>query len=183
MIDRIHQPALVLPSSNAAEPRRENPADFLAAHFQRAWQVHRSELPLVNRALQVEVVGFLQCQGDWLGVIVTPWFLRLFLLNGGGGLWGDIPAGQRRYVNLPSGILQFTAEDDPDIGPFQFAPLIDPISALSDMATARQMARDAMTAVFIAPAAAPTPFAAPSAEPAPAVSRRGFLRRLTGRRQ
>ncbi|UCV03502.1 [NiFe]-hydrogenase assembly chaperone HybE [Dechloromonas denitrificans] len=176
MIDRIHPPAQPSSASQPDEPRLENPAEFLTAHFQHLSPPSDRELPVANAALQVEAIGFARCRGDWLGVVVTPWFIRLFLLNGGGRLWGDIPAGQRRYLELPGGVLQFTADDDPALGPCQYSPLIDPISAVPDMATARRIARDAM-ATFSG-----VVVAAPPVEPAPAVSRRGFLRRLAGRR-
>lgn len=176
MIDHIHQPAQPSSASTPDEPYLENPAEFLTAHFQHLAPLPGCEMPAANSALQVEAIGFARCQGDWLGVVVTPWFIRLFLLNGGGRLWGGIPAGQRRYVELPGGVLQFTADDDPAIGPCQYSPLIDPVSAVPDMATARQIALDAM-ATFCGVAVA-----GPPVEPAPAVSRRGFLRRLAGRR-
>ena len=60
---------------------------------------------------------------------------------------GDIPAGERRYLNLPCGTMQFLADDDPDIGPYQYCPLIAPVDKLPDMATARFVAADAIKTV------------------------------------
>lgn len=181
MSERISKPALAPPPTRSAVPRSDDPSEFLAAHYEHAWQTRGRELPFVNPALAVETIGFSRQQGDWLGVVVTPWFINLFLFSGGGELWGDIPAGQRRYVNLPCGTLQFIADDDPDLGPYQYCPLIAPVSSVPDMATARQAGLDAMAAV-IEPPAPPVADAAP-AEPAKRdVSRRGFLRALTGRR-
>jgi [NiFe] hydrogenase assembly HybE family chaperone len=85
-------------------------------------------------------------------------------------------------LNLPCGTLQFIADDDPDIGPYQYCPLIAPVSNVADMATARQTALDAMAAVMVPPAP-PVVEAPPPAEPEKRdVSRRGFLRALSGRR-
>jgi len=181
MSQRIRQPALAPPPIRLAVARADDPSEFLAAHYQHVWQSRMSDLPFVNPALAVEVIGFARQQGDWIGVVVTPWFINLFLFSGGGELWGDIPAGERRYVNLPCGTLQFIADDDPDLGPYQYCPLIAPVSSVADMATARQAALDAMAAVMTPPAP-PVVDAAP-AEPAKRdVSRRGFLRALSGRR-
>jgi [NiFe] hydrogenase assembly HybE family chaperone len=140
------------------------------------------DLPFVNAALGVEAIGFARYQGDWLGVVITPWFLNLLLVSGGGQLWGDIPAGERRYLSLPCGTLQFIADDDPDIGPYQYCPLIAPVTDLADMAQARIVAADALQTVFGPPAGASPPEAPPPAEDRPAVSRRGFFRRLAGKR-
>lgn len=164
------------PGASASCPvHAADPSPLLARYFQGVWQDFRADPAPHNPALQVEAVGFIRYAGDWVGVVVTPWFFRLFLLPGGGRLWGDIPAGQRRYLELPGGVLPFTAEDLPAIGPCQWTPLIEPITAVSSMAVARQAALDALRAAF-----------AIAVEP-PAASvvdnpRRGFLRRLSGRR-
>lgn len=182
MSERIRQPALAPPPVRAAVPCANDPAEFLAAHYRTVWETRMRDLPFVNPALEVEVTPFRDCGGDWVGVVITPWFLNLLLLSGGGRLWGDIPAGERRYVDLPCGTLQFIADDDPDIGPYQYCPLIAPVSAVPDMDTARRAAADALQAVFAAPAdAAPDEPPAVEAAPAP-VSRRGFFRRLAGHR-
>lgn len=153
----------------------DDPSEVLNCHFLAVWQARGSELAPLNSALQVESVGFIRFAGDWVGVVVTPWFFRLFLLPGGGSLWGDIPAGQRRYLELPGGVLPFTAEELPAIGPCQWTPLIEPITAVSSMGVARQAALDALRAAF---AIVVEPPAASTADN----PRRGFLRRLGGRR-
>ena len=163
-----------------------DPAAFLENHYQHVWETRMHDLPFVNGALGVAAVGFCRHEGDWLGVMVTPWFLNLFLLCGGGRLWGDIPAGERRYLELPCGTMQFIADDDPDLGPYQYCPLIAPVSNIADMATALATARDAMAAVFVAPQsvadAAPAIPAESTPAGAPAPSRRAFFRRLAGKR-
>lgn len=183
MSERIRTPALAPPPIRPAVPRDEDPTAWLEAHYRHVWQTRMHDLPFVNPALAVEAIGFVRLQGDWLGVVVTPWFLNLVLIAGGGPLWGDIPAGERRYLNLPCGTLQFIADDDPEIGPYQYCPLIAPVSHLPDMAAAQKAAVDAMAAVISPPAAGPGPEAAVPAEPPAAVpvSRRGFFRRLAGK--
>lgn len=181
MTERIRSPALAPPPIRPAVPRQEDPTAFLEAHYRQVWQSRMQDLPFVNPALGVAAVGFRRHEGDWLGVMVTPWFLNLFLLSGGGRLWGDIPAGERRYLELPCGTLQFIADDDAELGPYQYCPLMAPVTHLPDMATALAAAGDALRTAF-----APPPPAAPQPEPAateadPAPSRRAFLRRLAGR--
>jgi [NiFe] hydrogenase assembly HybE family chaperone len=181
MSERIRQPALKPPPVRAAVPRSEDPAAFLEAHYRRIWTERMHDLPFVNPALAVAAPEFRRCGGDWLGVVITPWFINLMLVAGGGRLWGDIPAGERRYVELPCGTLQFIADDDPDIGPYQYCPLIAPASAVPDMAAALKAAAEAMETVFSPPPeAVPAPDAGDAPEPAP-VSRRAFFRRIAGR--
>jgi [NiFe] hydrogenase assembly HybE family chaperone len=182
MAEGIRKPALAPPPIRPAVPRDEHPAAWLEAHYRRVLAERMQDLPFIHPDLGVEAVGFARHEGDWLGVVITPWFLNLFLISGGGSLWDDISAGQRRNVALPCGTLQFIADDDPDLGLYQYCPLIAPVTDLPDMATARQTAQDALIAVFTPPpepAPEPPPPAATEATKPP-LSRRGFLRRVAG---
>jgi [NiFe] hydrogenase assembly HybE family chaperone len=182
MSERIRTPALKPPPVRVAVPRSEDPAVFLEAHYRHIWAERMRDLPFVNAALDVAIPEFRRCEGDWLGVVITPWFINLMLVAGGGRLWGDIPAGERRYVELPCGTLQFIADDDPDLGPYQYCPLIAPVSTVPDMATALRAAGEAMETVFAPPAGEQAEVGAAAAEPVAPVSRRGFFRRIAGGR-
>ena len=160
----------------------DNPASLL----ERCFAEHRNQ-PAVNPSLTCHAVAFSRYRGDWLGVLITPWFMDLFLLPGGGDLWGDIPAGQRRYVELPGGTVPFTAADDPMIGPYQHSPLVAPVSTLPDMAAALKLAHEVMRGICGEASPPATATANPEAQPVVAAdretnSRRGFLRRLAGKR-
>ena len=158
----------------------ESPAALLAAHYRAVWQRGEPDMAEINPALDVESLGFARHAGDWFGVVITPWFLRLYLLPGGGTLWGEIPAGQRRFLELPGGTLPFVAAREAELGTYQFSTLITPMSLVPDMAAARQIAVDALQAfIFGMPSVVPP---SPPAAPAVDTSRRGFFRRLAGKR-
>lgn len=152
----------------------DHPAARLAAYFQATWP--QLGLP-ENPRLSVEALGFERYRGDWLGAVISPVFIRLILLPAGGSLWGDIPPGQRRYVELAGGTQTFLAEAAGSFGPWQWSALCADITALPDMASARWLAVDGLHLATGQPAL-PTP----SPEPAPELSRRGFFRRLAGQR-
>jgi [NiFe] hydrogenase assembly HybE family chaperone len=163
------------------ELHHDNPAALLAAYYESLWQAGGQDMAEINPALAVEAVGFTRYEGDWLGVVITPWFLRLFLLPGGGSLWGEIPLGQSRYISLPGETMQFVADAAPSLGAFQYSTLLEPTSLVADMSAARQMAIRVMQPFGYLP---PDPvLPAYREEPAAAgVSRRGFFRRLAGKR-
>ena len=159
----------------------DNPASLLERCFGE-----RRDQPAVNPLLTCCAVGFFCYRGDWLGVLITPWFMDLFLLPGGGSLWGGIPAGQRRYVELPQGAVPFTAADDPKIGLYQYSPLVAPVSTLPDMTAAVKLAQEVMRGIsgeISSPVMAseiPVERLAKAANPE-INSRRGFFRRLAGK--
>lgn len=165
-----------MPETPLTAIHAQDPSGLLEACFRQ------SPIPFgmpENKHLEVTALGFSRYRGDWLGVLVTPSFVRLLLLPGGGSLWGDIPAGQRRYLELAGGTLTFFAEEAASLGPYQWAALVDSVASLPDMATARLLALDGLRlATGALPDLAPVPV-----EPAPAVSRRGFFRRLAGKKE
>lgn len=170
---KLRKPALAPPPIIIAAPLARDPAPQVEAYFRHVLAERMAELPFLNPALHVAATPFLRLEGDWLGAVVTPWCLQLMLLPGGGTLWADIPAGERRGVALPAGALDFIADAGEDALPaFQYCPLIAPVTDIPDMAAACQAAHDALAAVLTAPPA-PAPEAA-----APQVSnaRRAFLR-------
>lgn len=167
--------AMSEPLASPTLPHRENPSALLEAHF-RARPAAGAEAPAFNPALSVEAIGFVRYRGDWLGVLVTPWRLDLLLIAGGGDLWGEIPAGQRRYLDLYGATLPFVAVDEPHLGSYQYSSLVDQVGRIPDMAAAREIARDALHS-YLPPQ--PPPVSPPP--PAETVSRRGFFRRLAGK--
>ena len=161
----------------------EDPGELIARCFRE-----RTEPVPVNPRLNCASIGFTRCKGDWLGVVITPWFMDLVLLPGGGILWGDIPAGQRRYIELAQGAVAFTAAEEPCLGAYQHAPLVSTVASLPDMAAAITLANQVMLEICgdgIVDVAPPTdqPEASADSKRNPETSsRRGFLRRLAGKR-
>lgn len=131
----------------------------------------------VNPALSAEVCWCVQERGDWLVGVIAPGFVRVFLLPGDGELWGGIPLGQQRYLALGHMDWRFAAAHDPVLGDYQYVDLVQPVSQVLGMAAARLLVADARLALGLGAPVAPTIEA-----PRKPVSRRGFLRALSGRR-
>lgn len=184
---RLRKPAFSAPVPQPAKPIADDPSALLVRFYERVWREEMQDLPFVNPALSVEAIGFTRYEGDWVGAMVTPWFLNLLLLPGGGKLWADLPSGEQRSVGFPVGSLDFIADNNPNpdapITAYQYCPLMHPVLHLPDQATARQAALDALVALMQPPPApdeAPAPEAPRQGEPAP--GRRAFLRGVAGKR-
>ena len=194
-IQRLRQPAIVPRAPEPAQAYADDPSEIVHTHFREVWETAMHDMPFVNPALPVETLGFQKLDGDWVGVVITPWFINLFLLPGGGSLWADWPSGEQRSVVLPVGAMDFIA-DNPGAGTalaaYQYCPLVTPVQSVADQAAARAIATAAMATVLAPPPAveempgevAPAEVVEPAAADAvPASSpRRGFLRKLAGRR-
>ena len=183
-MDRLHAQEAVQDTviHRSGHRHEENPGEFVA----RCFREQTESAGPVNPLLSFASIGFTRCRGDWLGVVITPWFMDLVLLPGGGNLWGDIPAGQRRYVDLPHGTVAFTAAEETCIGAYQHATLVASVASLPDMAAAVALANQVMFGIADAIHDVAPPIARPDAgtgsnEGSRVHSRRGFLRRLAGK--
>lgn len=179
-----------------AQPHADNPAPLVLAMYRRIWEATMRDLDFVNHALDVDIAGFRRYRGDWVGAVITPWFVNLYVLPGGGELWRDLGAGERAKLPFPVGELEFIADYDPtaEIPAALYCPLLAPVTALKSQAEAVQMALDALETLFSPAVAAPVEPAA-SVPPSPVTEtslpattaessvppRRAFLRRLAGR--
>jgi len=201
MTERVRKPLFTAEQPKVpAVPHGEDPSPVLEALYRQAWETSMHDMPFVNRALDIAAIGFRRHEGDWVGAMLTPWFLNLCLLPGGGTLWTDRGSGDRVKVAFPVGELEFIADFDPAGGtpPYQYFPLFQPVSQFATQESAVAAAQAALDALFVpavaeqsAPAAAemtpsaPATRVAATAESAPSApvdvpARRAFFRRVAG---
>lgn len=146
----------------AADPE---PVARLAAAFADLAQGAMAGLPIANPALRVETVGFTAFEGDWVGVLITPWAINLVVLPGDPAAQAAPADGLARPRRFPSGSYEFHAGHLDPLGPYQSCSLFSPPGEFADQDGARAVALEIMAALL-----------QPEAPPQPAaVSRRAFL--------
>lgn len=160
---------------------RPGPARGIEEAFARAAERMRG-LPVCNPALRVEVVGLRAWDGDWLGAVVSPWTVSLFLVPAGGGRFRRLATGERQRWTFPLGDFEFLGADDAALGPYQTCSLLSPPWGLASHDEACAAAVAALDALLSPPRGAAAPGAEAGAgspavgEPgARALSRRAFL--------
>jgi len=99
-----------------------------------------SDVPICNPDLKVEAVGFRQWQGHWVGVLITPWTIGLYILPDDESVWPRVATGSRCNWTLPAGDYQFFVDQEEGFGPFHVCTLMSPVTQFSDQATARASA-------------------------------------------
>lgn len=141
----------------------------LEAAFEEIARTRMAGLPFLNPALRVEAMGFHEREGQWMGILVTPWSINVVLLPGAGP-WPRLAAGAERFVDLPAGRFRFIAGEDAAIGEYHACSLFSPALEFADHETARAAATAALEALLDpATGAGPVP-------PASRMNRRDFLR-------
>ncbi len=166
-----------------APAERPSPAAALEAAFRTILQRHMQGLPMVNRVLAVEAVGFRPWRDHWLGILVTPWFMNLMLLPRVTSRWQPIAGGASRHYSFPAGVFEFIGARDPALGDYQACSLFSPMFEFANQQGAHDTAVAALDALFDAAsreagevaAKRPLAGAAPEEVAPRAVSKRDFL--------
>ncbi len=112
--------------------------------FRRIQQQRMRGVPILNQALRVEAVEFTHWQGDYLGVLITPWFMNLMLLPNEGDEWEELVIGKKVTQVFPSGAYEFIVGYEQGIGRYQTCSLFSPLFEFSDQEMAVAMAKAVM---------------------------------------
>jgi [NiFe] hydrogenase assembly HybE family chaperone len=115
--------------------------------FEQVASARMAGMPFLNPALRVEAVGVRLWQGQWLGVLVTPWSINALLLPASAA-WQRLPAGAERFVDLPAGRFRFIAGFDAGLGEYHACSLFSPALEFADHAAARATALAALDALL-----------------------------------
>jgi [NiFe] hydrogenase assembly HybE family chaperone len=79
----------------------------LVSDFREIWHSKMRDVPMVNKMLSVEAVGFRMHEGRPLGVLLSPWFMNLVILPGAEEDWSTLTPGAKEVIGFPSGEYEF----------------------------------------------------------------------------
>jgi [NiFe] hydrogenase assembly HybE family chaperone len=142
---------------------RPCPDAALQSAFGHIARQRMAGVPIVNPALKVEAVGFRPWNEHWLGVLVTPWFMNLWLMPRVVAHWKPITAGTSRHYVFPAGVFEFIGGFEATIGDYQACSLFSPMFDFADPDAARAVAAAAREALLVEPPGAPAEATKPAA--------------------
>ncbi len=122
----------------------------LTERYDAVYREQMQDLPIVNRHLEVEAVGFTAFDEHELGVLITPWFMNLVLLPGTDD-WRDSAQGSIIERSLPSGNCEFTVCRDDSLGTYLTAILFRSVTDFPDQTTARAIAEETLEVLLTEP--------------------------------
>jgi [NiFe] hydrogenase assembly HybE family chaperone len=124
----------------------------MEATFNDILQTRMYDMPVLNRALSVQALGFIRYQQDWLGVLVTPWFMNLLLLPEPGSAWQTQQPGSKFSQTFPYGVFEFTVANEAQLGVYALCSLFSPMFQFEDQAAAEAAAEAALQGLLTSPA-------------------------------
>jgi [NiFe] hydrogenase assembly HybE family chaperone len=122
----------------------------LEAVFNEIAETRMAGLPILNTALNVQAVGFREWQGNWVGVLVTPWTISLILMPGKNGPLKTLGPEEKMTWEFPSGKYEFMGLNEPSLGSCQTCSLISPVFDIASHEDAVKVAEQVMEALFVA---------------------------------
>ena len=136
-------------AESVAEAKRlEELTAGLVADFVEIWHSKMRDVPMVNKLLQVEAIGWQMYEGRPLGVLISPWFMNLVQLPGDGEDWSDLTPGAKELIAFPSGDYEFIHNTRDMTGGYKACSLFSPMGDFSTQLQAQEVARAVMVALF-----------------------------------
>jgi [NiFe] hydrogenase assembly HybE family chaperone len=123
---------------------QENPSALLAQALQRVNDSQMAGLPLSMANVAVGCHGMELYEGQWLGVVVTPWMLSVVILPGPDQCWDTRAIGDRVGLQFPCGDLVFTANELEGVGAYLACSLMSPLDPNVTTQSATQLALDCL---------------------------------------
>ena len=120
----------------------------LVADFREIWHAKMRDVPMVNKLLTVEAVGFRMVEGRPLGVLISPWFMNLIQLPAEGEDWSQLTPGAKELITFPSGEYEFIHNTREMTGGYKACSLFSPMGDFSTQMQAQDVARAVMEALF-----------------------------------
>lgn len=148
------------------------------------------DVPILNQNLKVEAVGFQGLDDQVIGVLVTPWFMNLLLIDEAACA---ASSGDTSSVSFPCGDVEFMHGEEARLGSYRLCSLFSPMFEFEDQEAAVATAAAVLDGMMkpaaqtlasepeirIEPESGAEPEIKPTAPPAP-LSRRQLFRRLSG---
>lgn len=120
----------------------------LVADFREIWHSKMRDVPMVNKLLTVEAVGFEYVDGRPLGVLISPWFMNLVQLPAEGEDWSGLVSGAKELIGFPSGEYEFIHNTREQIGGYKACSLFSPMGEFKSQMQAQEVASAVMVALF-----------------------------------
>lgn len=120
----------------------------LESHFTRILNTHMSGMPVVNPDLMVEALEFRDWDNYQICIMITPWFMSFMLFPAEEEHAGEWKTGSTHRQTFPSGIYEFTAAQDEELGPYQSCSLFSPMFDFNSHTEAQEVAKASMNSLM-----------------------------------
>jgi [NiFe] hydrogenase assembly HybE family chaperone len=126
----------------------KNRTHLLETDFTEVWHAKMRDVPMVNKVLHVQAVGWKMHQGRPLGVLISPWFMNLIMLPAEDEDWSGLQAGAKEDISFASGTYEFIHNTRDMVGGYKACSLFSPMGEFKTQGQAVDVAKAVMVALF-----------------------------------
>jgi [NiFe] hydrogenase assembly HybE family chaperone len=119
----------------------------LVNRYRHIYEERMQGLPIINKSLAVEAVGFCTFDEHRVGILISPWFINLVLLLGS-DIGPGLKPGSKSTLRFPAEPVEFTTAQDEVLGAYLTAVLFRSVAELPDQYTAKVVALEVMRELF-----------------------------------
>lgn len=124
----------------------------IVERFQTIGEQNVQDLPIYNPKLKVEAVNFQWLnEQEWIGVLITPWFMDLMIISEVPEPWNIHTTGKRVSRDLPAKSYQFIQGGDEVLGSYLTCSLYSPMDAFDYQELAQSAALAALHTALTPP--------------------------------
>ncbi len=117
--------------------------------FNAILQQRMADVALINPKLKVQAVGFQLFRSDWIGILITPWFMNLLLLPSQPEDWPAFNNGDSISRQFPQGEFHFILNNEQSLGAYASCSLYSPMFQFQQQEVAVATANAALQGLFV----------------------------------
>lgn len=104
-----------------------DPSEQIQQAFQKISENEMKGMPFLHPDVEVGAYAFQLFEGQWIGAVLTPWMLSVFILPGPNQEWPLRTVGEKIGVSLPQKNLPFIVSQVEGVGQYLACSLMSPL--------------------------------------------------------
>ena len=118
-----------------------DPSDLIREAFEQVAEHEMKEMPFLHPDVKVGTYAFQVFEGQWVGAVLTPWMLSVFILPGPGQEWPVRKVGAKMGVTLPRKDMPFIVSEIDGVGQYLSSSLMSPLNRKKSAAELAEVAK------------------------------------------
>ncbi|RLA07053.1 MAG: hypothetical protein DRQ51_07380 [Gammaproteobacteria bacterium] len=123
----------------------KNPIEISRLVYQSYQKIHQDtmcKMPIINKSLQVQTVGFEIFDERIIGILITPWMMNFIIFPKNDENWDNVELGKKKTFEFCDKSYKFLSNEIENIGACFTHSLCSPMNQFSNQQQAESFAYD-----------------------------------------
>ncbi|MGL4666367.1 MAG: [NiFe]-hydrogenase assembly chaperone HybE [Saezia sp.] len=105
-----------------------DPSESICKAFEKIAENEMKDMPFLHPDVKVGAYSFQIFEDQWIGAVLTPWMLSVFILPGSDQEWPARKVGAKMGVALPRKSMSFIVSELEGLGQYLSSSLMSPLN-------------------------------------------------------